>query len=95
MQKNAETISKNYNMSEVAKNTGLVLMTLAATIGMIELTDHTNSKVVLNSQPVFAFATEHVNTEPQSSQRREREEAGPHFVSYSAAQRTPGRTGRV
>ncbi len=93
MQKTDKT--KNLNMNEVAKNTGLILMTLAATLGMVELSDHSNSKVVLNSQPVFASATEHVNTEPQSSQRREREEAGPHFVSYSAAQRTPGRTGRV
>ncbi len=87
------------NFNEVAKNTGLVLMALAATIGMVELPEHPNSKIIINAQPVFAFATENIaeNTasESKSSQRREREEAGPHYVSYSAAQRTPGRTGRI
>ncbi len=92
--------SQNTNKTNhVARNTGLILMTLAATLGMVELPEHPNSKIVLNVQPVFAFATENTaeNTaiESKSSQRREREEAGPHYVSYSAAQRTPGRTGRI
>lgn len=90
----------NFSATEAAKNTGIVLMTLAATLGMVELPDHPNSKIVVNAQPVFAFATNNVTTEntateSKSSQRREREEAGPHYVSYSAAQRTPGRTGRI
>ena len=89
-------LKNNNNFTEAAKNTGLVLMTLAATLGMVELPEHPNSKVVVSSQPVFGFATENSGAEYKNSQRREeREEASPHYVSYSATQRTPGRTGRI
>lgn len=93
MQKQQTTTT--FNIQEVAKNAGLVMMTLAATIGMVELPEHPNSKIVVNAQPAFAFATNNTGTEHQSSQRREREESGPHYISYSAAQRTPGRTGKI
>lgn len=96
MQTTAENnTTTNFDIREVAKHTGIVLMTVAATLGMVELPEHPNSKVALSTQPSFVFATENVSAEHQSSQRREREESGPHYVSYSAAQRTPGRTGRI
>ena len=85
----------NFSIQDAAKNLGLVMMTLAATVGMVELPEHPNSKIVVNAQPVFAFATNNTGAEHQSSQRREREESGPHYTSYSAAQRTPGRTGKI
>jgi hypothetical protein len=84
----------NQNMIDVAKNVGLVLMTLATTVGMVELPEHHNSKVNVNAQPAFAFATEHSGVD-SSAQRRERDESAPHYTSYSAFQRTPGRTGKA
>lgn len=78
---------------DMAKQGGVVLMTAAVTLGMIELPEHPNSKVALNAQPVFAYAGEH--STDSTAQRREREESAPHYISYSAAQRTPGRTGRA
>lgn len=71
---------------------GLVLMTAAATIGMVELPEHPN-KVIVPNQPVFAVATD--TNERGSTLRREREETAPHYISYNTSQRTPGRTGRV
>lgn len=73
---------------------GLVLMTAAATIGMVELPEHPN-KVVVPNQPVFAVASDTYNNERDNPLRREREETAPHYISYNTSQRTPGRTGRV
>ncbi len=80
-------------LNTAAMQAGLILMTAAATLGMVELPEHPN-KITLTTQPVFAFSTESSNKE-SSPIRREREETAPHYISYSTAQRTPGRTGRV
>lgn len=88
--------STNLSASDISKNIGLTLMSLAMTLGMVELsTEHSGNKVVAHSQPAFAAVTESAPGESHSTQRNERQEAGPHYVSYSAAQRTPGRTGLV
>lgn len=71
---------------------GMVLMTAAATFGMLELPDHPRAKVVVPNQPVFAYVSE--SSQGVNPLRREREESAPHYISYSAAQRTPGRTGK-
>ena len=70
-------------------------MAAAATIGMLEMPEHPDKRVVVPHQPAFAFATENGgNNQQDNTLRREREEAGPHYISYSVAQRTPGRTGK-
>jgi hypothetical protein len=78
-------------LGKVAGQAGLILMTAAVTVGMLELPDHTNSKIVLPNQPAFAFAGENEENNPV---RREREESAPHFISYSEVQRTASRSGK-
>jgi hypothetical protein len=79
-------------LGKIAGQAGLILMTAAVTLGMVELPDRPNAKVVLPNQPAFAFADE--NDEANNPIRREREESAPHFISYSEIQRTPSRSGR-
>jgi hypothetical protein len=79
-------------LGEIAAQAGLILMTAAVTLGMLELPDHTNGKIILPGQPSFAFAGD--NEEANNPIRREREESAPHFISYSEVQRTPSRSGR-
>lgn len=66
-------------------------MTAAATVGMLELPDHPNARIVVPSQPALVAVTSGEDTNPL---RREREETAPHHISYSETQRTPGRTGK-
>lgn len=82
------------SLEQISQNIGLVLMSAAATFGMLELPDHPNAKVVVPNQPVFAFATQLSEEGNNNVLRREREESAPHYISYSVTQRTPGRTGR-
>jgi hypothetical protein len=49
-------------------------------------------RVVVPNQPAFATAVPGSNYD--SPMQREREEATPHFISYSIVQRTAGRTGK-
>lgn len=79
-------------LGKVAGQAGLILMTAAVTLGMVELPDHTNSKIILPTQPSFAFAGE--NEEANNPARREEEESAPHFISYSEVQRTAARSGK-
>ena len=81
-------------LAEVSQQAGLVLMTAAVTIGMVELPEHPNSKVVVPNQPAFAFANNSGEANPNNPMRREREESAPHYTNYSVTQRTPGRTGK-
>ncbi|HWB39019.1 MAG TPA: hypothetical protein VG604_02140 [Candidatus Saccharimonadales bacterium] len=80
-----------------AQQVGLVAMTAAATLGMLELPDHTANKIVVASQPAFALAGENANLNEEFNNpiRREKEEVEEHYISYSVAQRTPGRHGKV
>jgi hypothetical protein len=90
-----KTAKIQQRLADVAAQSGMLLMATAATIGMLELQEHPGDKrVAVPHQPSFAFAGETSHT-GNDSQRREREEVGPHYVSYSVAQRTPGRAGRA
>ncbi len=89
--KNKKTNTVGENFNSLAMQAGVVLMTAAATLGMIELPDHSN-KVIVPNQPAFAMATN--QSEQPNPLRREREESAPHHISYSETQRTPGRTGK-
>jgi hypothetical protein len=95
MPNKTKTVTIQQRLAEVATKSGIVLMAAAATIGMLELPEHPDKRVVVPHQPAFAFATENSdNNRPDNTLRREREETGPHYISYSVAQRTPGRTGK-
>lgn len=81
-------------LADAAQQAGLLLMTAAATVGMLEFPDHAN-RIVVPNQPALALAGESQMTGDQNrSLRREKEEVSEHSVSYSVAQRTPGRTGK-
>ena len=82
-------------ITDAAANLGIVLMTAATTLGMVDVPVHQDKRVVLPARARFAFATESENGLQGNQLRREREEAGPHYVSYSVYQRTPGRTGKI
>lgn len=79
-------------VTEVASQAGLVLMTAAVTLGMLEMPDHPNSKIIMPNQPSFVLAGE--NEEANNAIRREREDTVPHYISYSEVQRTAARSGR-
>ena len=76
----------------MAMQAGLILMAAAATLGLLELPEHSN-KIVVPNQPAFALSPQ-FNDPNGNTLRREREEVAPHYVSYSVTQRTPSRTGK-
>ena len=83
-------------IKEAATNAGILLMTAAVTTGLMEMPNHPDRRVVVPNQPAVAMASQPTDQPGQGSQlRREREEVGPHYVSYSVTQRTPGRTGKI
>lgn len=94
MSKNKNKITTTDKVAELAQQTGILLMTAAVTLGMLELPEHPNSKVILPSQPALVEAGEN-NNELNNPIRREREEAAPHYISYNVTQRTPGRSSKV
>lgn len=82
-------------IGEIAKQSGFLLMAAAATLGMLEVPDHPSRQVIMLQQPVFSMASSGVDDMGQANQlRRERDEAAPHYMSYSVAQRTPSRSGK-
>lgn len=84
-------------LNNFATSAGLLLMTAAATTLMLEVPEHPDKSAVLTAQPVYSAPgqiAEH-GTNPNSEMRREREETGPHYISYGNSQRTPSRTGKI
>lgn len=88
--KNTKTTAEK--LGAAALQGGIVLMAAAATLGMLELPDRSNNRIVVPNQPAFAMATQGGNL--NNPLQREREEVSPHYISYSVVQRTAGRTGR-
>jgi len=80
------------NISQLSRQAGLLLMSAAVTLGMLEMPDRA-ARVILPTQPVFAWANENEQNN-QNTMRRESEETEQHYISYSVAQRTPSRSGR-
>lgn len=76
-------------LAEVTQQAGLVLMTAAFTLSLVEIPEH-SSKIVVPNQPALAMAGQHQSGH-DNSMRREKEETHPHHMSYSIAQRTPSR----
>ena len=84
-------------LNTVISNAGMLLMMASATMLMLDVAENPNHKALVPAQPVMVTAdhggiNDSLNN---NSQRREREETGPHYVSYGASQRTPGRSGRA
>ena len=89
-------ITKPEKVLEIAQQAGLILMTAAVTLGMMEMPDR-NSRVIIPNQPSFAMANEQneLNNNSNNMQRRENEESEKSYISYSVTQRTPARSGRT
>jgi hypothetical protein len=79
------------NLTDLSRQAGLLLMSAAVTVGMLELPDRA-SRIVVPNQPAFAWANE--KGQNQNTLRRASEETEQHYISYSVAQRTPPRSGR-
>jgi hypothetical protein len=92
MSTKTKTPNKTQQLSDFVQQAGFLLMTAAVTVGMLELPNHPNSRIALPNRPALAFAND--NEELNNPLRREREEAAPHYISYSEVQRTPSRSGR-
>ncbi|HEX5744447.1 MAG TPA: hypothetical protein VFX84_03310 [Candidatus Saccharimonadales bacterium] len=92
--KTKNTRTTTDKLTEAAQNTGVVLMTALITLGLLEMPEHAK-RVIVPQTPVPELVGNSEQTNPGHSLRREREETGPHYVSYSVTQRTPGRTGRA
>jgi hypothetical protein len=80
-------------IAEAARRVGLVTMSAALTLCMLELPDEAK-RAILPIQPAPAWAEAGQHGGSNNPIRREREETAPHFISYSEVQRTPARSGR-
>ena len=96
MSKNKKNQKATDKITEAAARSGFMLMAAAATLGMLELPEHPNNRIVMPNQPVFAMAVQNGEEPGQAANQmlREREEVAPHYMSYSVAQRTPSRSGK-
>lgn len=86
-----QTITEQLTTS--AANLGLALMSIAVVTGLVEIPVHDKARAVLPIKAELAPAPA-VAENAESTLRREKEESGPHYVSYSVAQRTPARSAR-
>ncbi len=81
-------------LARISQQAGIVLMTAAVTVGMLDMPEQ-DRRVIVPNQPAFAFADNNESGSNNPLRReRESEETGPHYISYSVTQRTPGRTGK-
>lgn len=87
--KNNKTLDQ---IAAVTQTAGLLMMTAAVTLGMVEVPHH-REKAVLTHQPAFASVSNFEHGE--NPLRREKEEHNPHHMSYSSFQRTASRTGKA
>lgn len=94
MQKTKNSPSKPEKLLDVAQQAGLLLMSAAVTLGMLELPATSDKRAILPNRPVFAWASEKDQSN-NNTLRRESEETEQHYISYSVAQRTPARSGRT
>ncbi|HEX4774867.1 MAG TPA: hypothetical protein VH234_05100 [Candidatus Saccharimonadales bacterium] len=81
-------------ISQAATQAGYILMTAIATVGMMDLPNHPEKRIVLPNRPSFAFAENTIESEGNNPLRREREETAPHYISYSVVQRTAPSSGK-
>lgn len=92
--KNQKTLTDN--LTTAAAHMGIVLMTAATALTVVELPHEERRAVVPSTQPAFAFAGPAEHAGPQSHEiRREKEEIHPHQLAHSISQRTAARAGRA
>jgi len=83
-------------LGETAMQAGIVMMAAAVTLGLVEMPkDETKRQAIVPLRPVFEIANNSNDLQDSNPLRREREEAGPHYISYGVSQRTPGRSGKI
>jgi hypothetical protein len=93
MTKNKKSIIPTENLTSLAGQAGLLLMTAAVGLVTLEGAHRPEHKAVLPMQPALAVVGEHTGGHDPISRERNNETA-PHHVSYSESQRTPSRSGR-
>jgi hypothetical protein len=86
--------STSDKLVQAANQAGFLLIAAAATIGMLDLPNQPEKRIVIPNRPVFAFAENNIDSEMNNPIRREREETEQHYVSYSVVQRTAPRSGK-
>ncbi len=87
-------IEKNSDkISDLALGLGLMLMTAAVSVEVLGINHPKHEKAVLNKAD--ANVVDSKSEFESSAQRRESQEHSPHYVSYSAMQRTPSRAGKA
>jgi len=80
--------------SSAVQHLGISAMAVATTVGMLQLGDKPNSKIVIPGQPAFVLADE-LNNEMNNPVRREKEEeTAAHSLSFTVVQRTASRAGK-
>ncbi len=91
-----KTNSQNINSSALLARLGVIVMAAATVLGMTELTERHDIKVLTTMQPAYAFVNgvSHSPTNGDNNIRREKDEVGRHAVSYGVTMRTPSRTGK-
>lgn len=90
--KNKATLNQ---VTDAAKQGGIVLMAAAATLGLVEVPHDPDKRAIVPNQPTLATAPDFSHPTGTDELRREREETHSHSHSYSVSQRTPGRTGKI
>jgi hypothetical protein len=87
-------IEKNSDkISDLALGLGLTLMTAAVSVEVLGISHTKHEKAVpIKAESIVAGAHSELDS---SAQRRESQEHSPHYVSYSAMQRTPSRAGKA
>lgn len=78
--------------ANLAAQIGIVLMSAATTLGMLEIPDQDKKAIIMPSRPAFAVVNE--SSDNANPLRRERDETMPHYISYAVSQRTPARSGK-
>lgn len=90
IEKTTETIN------QAAAQAGIIMMTAAATLGLVHIPHESEKRAVLPSQPAFAVAhVENYHPAGGEDMRRERDEVHPHSHGYGLSQRTASRAGRA
>jgi hypothetical protein len=92
MSKNQKNSNTYKWFRKLSSRLSMFVMAATATIGVMDMQNDPRLRVIVPNQPTFAVETN--NTELLNPILREKEETGPHYVSYSVSQRTPSRHGK-
>lgn len=93
MIKNKNFLKQFYEFfSGAGKNASIVIMAAAAVTGMLELSNHQDTKITLLNKPVLAFAGNSTVSDNPLRREKESTETGTVQISYNTVQRTPARS---